>query len=237
MNDALRMSPSVTTISSITARPRPCAMPPSIWPTTESGLSARPTSCAVAIWMTRTRPSSTSTSTTARWATNANATWHAPWPLLVELFGGAVPVGHGLLELLAGGRVGDRDRARRPRCRRRRCPRSPIAPGRHPCLRRHARTGARAPPGTPCRSRRRTSTSGAMPRSNRPTRSRCRPARARPRRRRGSSRAICAAIVTKPCPTSAVASLSETAPSASRQRAVAESSNPSEYMRFLIASA
>ncbi len=51
------------------------------------------------------------------------------------------------------------------------------------------------------------------------------------------SRAICAAIVTNPCPTSAVASLSETAPSASRQRAVAESSNPSEYMRFLIASA
>ena len=55
-------------------------MPPSICPTTDSGFSARPTSCAVAIWTTRTRPSSTSTSTTARWATNANATWHAPWP-------------------------------------------------------------------------------------------------------------------------------------------------------------
>ncbi len=50
-------------------------------------------------------------------------------------------------------------------------------------------------------------------------------------------RAICSAIVTKPWPTSAVANLSQATPSASRQRAVAESSKPSEYMRFLMATA
>ena len=167
-------------------------MPPSIWPMTDSGLSARPTSCAVAIWMTRTRPSSTSTSTTARWATNANATWHAALAALVELLGGAVAVGRPSPRSCWPAVASATEHPqRRRRCRRRRCPRSPVARGRRPCLRRRARTAARARPGTPCRSRRRTSTSGATPTSNRPTRSWCRPARARPRRRRGSSRAIC----------------------------------------------
>src|SRR5918995_632560 len=69
-----------TWISSISARPTPCAIPPSIWPCTESGLSALPTSCAVAISTTRTRPSSTSTSTTARWAAKANARCASPCP-------------------------------------------------------------------------------------------------------------------------------------------------------------
>ena len=55
-------------------------MPPSIWPVTDNGLSARPTSWAVATWTTFTRPSCGSTSTTARWATNANAVWQLPWP-------------------------------------------------------------------------------------------------------------------------------------------------------------
>ena len=55
-------------------------MPPSICPSTDSGLSARPTSWAVATCTTLTRPSSASTSTTARWATKANAVWQLPWP-------------------------------------------------------------------------------------------------------------------------------------------------------------
>ena len=36
--------------SSIRARPRPCAVPPSTWPVAPCGLSTRPASCAAAIW-------------------------------------------------------------------------------------------------------------------------------------------------------------------------------------------
>ncbi len=77
--------------------------------------------------------------------------------------------------------------------------------------------------------------SGARPKWNPPSRSRCRSSRGPLRRHRGSSAAICCAIVTNPCPTSAVANFNHATPSPSRQRAVEWSSNPSEYPRFLIA--
>ena len=64
----------------MTARPRPWAIPPSICPRAARGFSTLPTSCAVATCTTFTRPRSGSTSTTARWATKANATWQLPWP-------------------------------------------------------------------------------------------------------------------------------------------------------------
>ena len=84
-------------------------MPPSIWPSTLSGLSARPTSCAVAIWTTLTSPSSGSTSTTARWATNANAVWQLPCPFSSRSSVGAVVVLERLVEVETGGGVGDGD--------------------------------------------------------------------------------------------------------------------------------
>ena len=48
MKLAFAIRPSRVWISSISARPIPCAVPPSIWPVTLCGLSALPTSCAVA---------------------------------------------------------------------------------------------------------------------------------------------------------------------------------------------
>src|SRR6266700_3605322 len=68
-------------ISSINARPRPCAVPPWICPTTANGFIARPTSCAVVISTTLTSPSSVSTSTTARCAANAYWTCAFPCPV------------------------------------------------------------------------------------------------------------------------------------------------------------
>ena len=74
-------------------------MPPWIWPTTASGLIALPTSCAVSSATTFTRPSSTSTSTTARCAENANCTCASPWPVSGSIgVGGPVPPLHGLLD-------------------------------------------------------------------------------------------------------------------------------------------
>ena len=74
MKLAFVIRPSRVWISSISASPRPCAVPPSIWPCTACGLTALPTSCAVPIQTTRVRPSSTSTSATTRIAAHANAT-------------------------------------------------------------------------------------------------------------------------------------------------------------------
>ena len=48
MKLAFVISPSRVWISSINASPRPCAVPPSIWPWTACGLTALPTSWAVA---------------------------------------------------------------------------------------------------------------------------------------------------------------------------------------------
>ena len=97
-------------------------MPPSIWPSTDSGLSARPTSCAVAIWTTLTRPSSGSTSTTARWATKANAVWQLPWP-----FSSRSSVGRWRYSTVSSNvdavrRIGDRRRGHHRSSRRRRSP-------------------------------------------------------------------------------------------------------------------
>ena len=113
-----RRAPSTTWISSISARPRPWAMPPSIWPSTACGLSALPTSCAVAISTTRTSPSSASTSTTARCAANANGHVRVALAGLgVERAGRAVVVLDGLL-----------DRRRRRAARRGRSRRAVDAP-------------------------------------------------------------------------------------------------------------
>ena len=64
MKLAFVIRPSRVWISSISARPMPCAVPPSIWPSTACGLIALPTSCAVPIQTMRVSPSSTSTSAT-----------------------------------------------------------------------------------------------------------------------------------------------------------------------------
>ena len=81
MKEALRTFPSRTMISSITASPSAWVQPPWIWPTTESGLSALPTSWTAVSSTTLTRPSSTSTSTTARLAQKVYWTWPKPWPV------------------------------------------------------------------------------------------------------------------------------------------------------------
>ena len=93
------MMPSVTTISSISASPRPCALPPWIWPTTACGLMALPTSWVQASSTTLTRPSSTSTSTTARCAAKAYCTCALPCPVSGSSgLGRAVPPLHRLLD-------------------------------------------------------------------------------------------------------------------------------------------
>ena len=196
-------------------------MPPSIWPMHRQRVE-RPADVLGGgdLHDLAPGPSSASTSTTARWATNANATWQLPWPSLVELLGRAVVVLDGLLEALTPAvasatatrsdahgvdDVGALDRqAQRIDAVRRA---------------RRARTAARAPPGT------RAST--APPRHPRLARRRRRAGRADrgvdrlehdvvdAEDRRGRS---AAAIVTKPWPTSAVANLSVATPSASRQR-------------------
>ena len=71
MKLAFVIRPSRVWISSISASPRPCAVPPSIWPSTGCGLIALPTSCAAPIQTTRVSPSSTSTSATTRIAQTA----------------------------------------------------------------------------------------------------------------------------------------------------------------------
>ena len=76
--------PSTSWISSISASPIPCAVPPSIWPWTASGLTARPTSCAVPIQTMRVSPSSSSTSATTFIAATASATCERSpvvWPV------------------------------------------------------------------------------------------------------------------------------------------------------------
>jgi hypothetical protein len=65
---AFVIRPSRVWISSISASPRPWAVPPSIWPWTAWGLIALPMSCAAPIQLTRESPSSTSTSATTRMA-------------------------------------------------------------------------------------------------------------------------------------------------------------------------
>ena len=101
---------------------------------TDSGLSARPTSWAVATCTTLTRPSSGSTSTTARWATNANAVWQLPWP-----FSSRSSVGRWRYSTVSSNttparRLGDRHRAASPdRCRRRRVPSIASRSGSMPC--------------------------------------------------------------------------------------------------------
>ena len=89
-------------------------MPPSIWPSTDSGLSARPTSWAVATCTTLTRPSSGSTSTTARWATKANAVWQLPWPSSSSSSVGRWWYSTVSSNVHAVRRVGDRRRAASP---------------------------------------------------------------------------------------------------------------------------
>src|SRR5450759_2316282 len=74
------MRPSLSWISSIVARPRPMAVPPSIWPSTPAGLITLPTSWTAPISTTRTRPSSESTSTTARSPPKTRLTWMSPCP-------------------------------------------------------------------------------------------------------------------------------------------------------------
>ena len=84
MKLAFVIRPSRVWISSISASPRPCAVPPSIWPSTAWGLIALPTSCAVPIQTTRVRPRSTSTSATTCIAATASATCERSpvvWPV------------------------------------------------------------------------------------------------------------------------------------------------------------
>ena len=210
-------------------------MPPSIWPrpTAGSGPGRRP-----GRWPPGppcTRPSSRSTSTTARWATKAKAVWQLPWPSSSSSVVGLVVVLDGRLE--------------RPG---RRSPRRPAPAGRRTCRPRVVLDGQaqrierRAGAATCSKSRSRTARqarSTAPPDIHVWRDGRRRAGRAdRGVHRlqhhlvdaRGCVRAICWAIVTKPWPTSAVANFSVATPSASRQRAVEKSSKPSEYMRFLI---
>ena len=106
----------------MSARPSPCAVPPSIWPSTACRFSAFPTSCAVPIQTTRVRPRSTSTSTTTRIAATANATCArspSAWPgLAVERVRAWMPVdaldvdlAPRALALLERGAAGDPRRA------------------------------------------------------------------------------------------------------------------------------
>ena len=145
----------------------------------DSGFSARPTSCAVATCTTFTSPSSGSTSTTARWATNANAVWQLPWP-----FSSRSSVGRWWCSKVSsnstpGGGLGDGHPQRAHRVD------DVGAVDREPQridavrARRRARTAARAPRGRRRRPRRRSSTSGATPTWSRPSRSWCRSVRAR----------------------------------------------------------
>ncbi len=62
------------------AAPTPWVTPASMRVASWAGLRIRPTSWATAISTTRTAPSSTSTSTTARIAQNARPTKASPWP-------------------------------------------------------------------------------------------------------------------------------------------------------------
>jgi hypothetical protein len=83
---AFVIRPSRVWISSISASPIPCAVPPSIWPITACGLIALPMSCAVPIQTTRVSPRSTSTSATTFIAATASATCagdssSATWPV------------------------------------------------------------------------------------------------------------------------------------------------------------
>ena len=80
-------------------------MPPWIWPSRASGFMIRPTSWVVATSTARTRPSSPSTSHTARWAAKPSATTESPWP--VSGSSGdrrAVAVDGGLLDRAVGER-------------------------------------------------------------------------------------------------------------------------------------
>ena len=88
-------------------------MPPSTWPATDSGLSARPTSWAVATCTTFTSPRSTSTSTTARWATKANAVWQSPWPFSSRSSVGGWWYSRVSSNIDAGAGLGDRQTAAR----------------------------------------------------------------------------------------------------------------------------
>ena len=209
-------------------------MPPSIWPTTDSGLSALPTSCAVAICTTFTRPSSGSTSTTARWATKANAVWQSPCPFSSRCSVGRWWYSNGLLErrpAVASATVTRRRRIelsttvvvrRSPAAADRRRSRGdvleqPLADARH--------AASTAPP--LIQVWRDADVDPAEPID-------VSTARARRRRRRGPTRAICSAIVTKPWPTSTVANFSVATPSASGTAPSSSRRSPREYIRFLI---
>ena len=72
------------TYASISAMPRPWAMPPWIWPSTSVGLIARPTSWAATIRRTFTVPRSRSTSTSATWAPKAYVAYGIALPVGVE---------------------------------------------------------------------------------------------------------------------------------------------------------
>ena len=116
-------------------------MPPWIWPSRASGFMTRPTSWVVAISTARTRPSSTSTSHTARWAAKATATIESPCPVSGSSgCVGAVAVDGGLV-----------DRARRP-----------AGPRAAPLGRALAQPLGHLR-GTPCAPPRRSSRSGATP--------------------------------------------------------------------------
>ena len=208
-------------------------MPPSSWPTTLSGLRAMPTSWAVATCTTRTMPRSMSTSTTARCTANANAVCTSPWPFSSSpVVGGwrytsvaakrrpAVKSFTGRRSEPAVSTIASTSMASRSTgtaCSSATAPSNWERTASHAVLTAppliQVWRDALVEPAEPISVSMRSSTTSSTPRT---------------------LRAIWPARVTKPCPTSAVANFSVATPSASTQPAVEKSSNPSEYMRFLI---
>ena len=159
---------------------------------TDSGLSARPTSWAVATCTTFTSPSSRSTSTTARWATNANAVWQLPWP-----FSSSSSVGRWRYSTVSLEHDARRSRRRPARAatpdRVDHVGAVDRQPQRVEAVRRAdvlEQPLAHRPAGRVDRAAAHPRLARRRRRAGRADRS-CRSARARPRRRRGSSRAIC----------------------------------------------
>ena len=222
MKEALRIRPSSTSTSSMTASPTPWAAPPSIWPMAWRGLSNRPTSWDVVSSTTLTRPRSQSTSTIARWAENANDTWASPWPFSSR------GEGRGMAELdLRLDRLGgDRSQVGLEVARQRHDPafdQDEFVGGRRRGRRRRG-----------VRSRTRTSSQAAC--TAPPDIQDCRLAEVDPAEPTvavaagasttsstpRTSRVICWARVTKPCPTSAQAQVTVATPPSRRQMARTE---------------
>ena len=194
-------------------------MPPSIWPTACCGFRMRPTSWVVATSTVRSSPRSASTSTTARWAAKAKGHVRVALAVVVDGGGGCVVVLDLVVEVPLGGDLGEVP-AESPPAETTRPSRSANSPAGMPVSadtwvstlsRTPSQAASTAPPDI--HVWRLAEEDPAEPMAvSAGSSSTCRVP--------STSRAICWARVTNPCPTSTQAQVTVATPSESRQAAV-----------------